>query len=160
MLCVPASSVLVAKVAAPVPSMAALPSVAASSMNITVPVGVPAAPELTTAERVTDWPVLDGFADEVSAVMVGTFALTMRAKFCVAFPALLLALTLILSVPLAMAMPLNVAVPLPLSRKLTPPGNAPVSVIAAIGKPVVDIVKEPAVPTMKAALLVLVKAGA
>ena len=54
MLCVPIASVLVANVAVPVASRVELPSVAVSSMKVTVPVGVPAAPELTTAESVMD----------------------------------------------------------------------------------------------------------
>ena len=49
----------------------------------------------------------------------------------------------------------------PLSLKLTPPeGNAPDSLSAGIGEPVVVTVKPPALPTVKVAELALVMAGA
>ena len=57
-------------------------------------------------------------------------------------------------------MPLNVAVPLPLSWKLTPLGNAPISVTLAVGDPEVPIVNEPKTPTVKVVLAPLVRAGA
>ena len=59
-------------------------------------------------------------------------------------------------------LPAKVAVPLPLSVKVTPPGSAPVSLkVVAAGKwwPVVTV-KLPAVPTVNAAVLALVIAGA
>jgi len=49
---------------------------------------------------------------------------------------------------------------LPLPVKVTPLGNAPVSVTVAVGKPVVVTVKLPAVPAVNDALLGLVMAGA
>jgi hypothetical protein len=48
------------------------------SRKTTEPVGVPE-PALTVAVSVTDWPTTDGFADEVSEVLVGTAACTVTA---------------------------------------------------------------------------------
>jgi len=42
-------------------------------MKVTVPVGVPATPELTKAVNVTDCPASEGFTDEVTAVVVAGF---------------------------------------------------------------------------------------
>ena len=53
-----------------------------------------------------------------------------------------------LAVP-AWGVPASVAVPLRLSRKVTPAGKAPVSVMAAVGNPVVVMVNEPAWPTVE-----------
>jgi hypothetical protein len=88
--------------------------------------------------------------------------LTLSVKLCEVLPELLLALMMIGYVPpvLAAGVPLSVAVPLPLSKKVRPFGNAPVSVRAGVGNPVVVSVKVLAVPTPKAALLALVIAGA
>ena len=52
------------------------------------------------------------------------------------------------------------AVPSPLSIKVTPDGSAPDSVIVAVGLPVVVTGNVPWVPTVKAAALPLVMAGA
>jgi hypothetical protein len=38
------------------------------SVNVTVPVGVPPSEAVTVAVKVTDWPNLDGFSDEVILV--------------------------------------------------------------------------------------------
>jgi hypothetical protein len=45
-------------------------------MNVTVPVAVPlpGAFTVTVAVNVTDWPNFDGFADEISAVVVSAFS--------------------------------------------------------------------------------------
>ena len=56
--------------------------------------------------------------------------------------------------------PLRLAVPLPLSVKVTPPGRAPLSLSAGVGKPLVVTVKLPAVPTVKVVVLALVIVGA
>jgi hypothetical protein len=40
------------------------------SKNVTVPVGVPGEVEVTVAVSVTDCPVVEGFADDVTAVVV------------------------------------------------------------------------------------------
>ena len=40
------------------------------SLKLTVPVGVPNTPDVTVAVYVTDWPVTDGFADDVTVVVV------------------------------------------------------------------------------------------
>jgi hypothetical protein len=65
----PTASAEVANVALPEVKVA-VPSVAAPSRNVTVPVGVPAPGEtaLTVAVKVTDWPNTDGFTDELTAV--------------------------------------------------------------------------------------------
>ena len=60
----------------------------------------------------------------------------------------------------AAGVPEMVAVPLPLSVKVTPVGREPVSVRAGEGAPVVVTVVEKAAPTLEAAELALVMAGA
>ncbi len=62
----------VLKVATPDPFKVPVPSVAAPSLKVTVPVGVPepGATAATVAMNVTDWLNTEGFADEVSAVVV------------------------------------------------------------------------------------------
>jgi hypothetical protein len=60
---------------------------------------------------------------------------------------------------LAAGVPAIVAVPLPLSLNVTGLGNDPDSLRAAVGDPVVDTVKVPAVPTVKVVLFALVIAG-
>ena len=47
-----------------------MPSVVAPSLNVTVPVGVPAPGRstVTVAVNVTDWPKTEGLAEEVSVV--------------------------------------------------------------------------------------------
>ena len=60
----------------------------------------------------------------------------------------------------ASGVPARAAVPSPLSRKVTPPGSAPVSLRAAVGKPVVVTVKVPSVPVVNVVLSALVIAGA
>ena len=70
MVCDPAVSVDIAKVATPDPFKVTEPRVVDPSLNVTVPEGVPApgAVALTVAVKVTDWPGDDGFNDEVIAV--------------------------------------------------------------------------------------------
>jgi hypothetical protein len=65
-------SAVVLKVATPEPFRVPGPNVVAPSLNVTVPVGVPApgATAVTVAVKVTDWPNTDGFGDAVSAVAV------------------------------------------------------------------------------------------
>ena len=65
-------SVVVLNEAWPPPSTATLEAhTVAPSVNVTVPAGTPP-PEVTVAVKVTDCPGVDGFGDEVSAVVVGT----------------------------------------------------------------------------------------
>jgi hypothetical protein len=61
----------VVKVVVP-PMSVPVPRVVEASLNVTVPVGVPApgATALTVAVKVTDCPKTDGFADEVALVVV------------------------------------------------------------------------------------------
>jgi len=64
----PAGRLDVVNVATP-PLSAAVPSVVAPFLNVTVPVGTPAE-ELTVAVNVTDCPKADGFGDDVSDSVV------------------------------------------------------------------------------------------
>ena len=59
----------VANVATPDPFSVPVPRVAAPSLNVTVPVGVPAL-EVTVAVNVTDWPNVEGLTEEPSPVAV------------------------------------------------------------------------------------------
>ena len=64
----------VVKLALPLESVL-FPRVVEPSLKVTVPVGVPlpgAAAE-TVAVKVTDWPKTDGFADDVTVVVVASF---------------------------------------------------------------------------------------
>ncbi len=62
----------VMKVATPEPFSVPVPKVAAPSLKVTVPVGVPAPGEtaLTVAVKVTDCPKTDGLTDDVRFVLV------------------------------------------------------------------------------------------
>jgi len=71
MLCEPALSEEVVKVACPEALSVPVPSVVAPSLKVTVPLGVP--PPLagvTVAVKVTAWPNALGFGDEDSVVTV------------------------------------------------------------------------------------------
>ena len=72
MVWLPAASDEVVKVAVPLLFNVAVPSWAAPSENVTVPVGVPVpgGTGLTVAVKVTDCPTTDGFADDDTAVVV------------------------------------------------------------------------------------------
>ena len=102
---------------------------------------------------------MDGFNDDVSAVTVGVFGLTIKAKFCVLLPAPLVAVKLMLKVPLVAGIPATVAVPLLLAVKETPPGRAPASVMVGVGNPVEFTVNVLALPTRNDAPAALVNAG-
>jgi hypothetical protein len=67
---VPVARAEVAQVATPDDIACAVQPVigVAPSRNCTVPVGVPLAPD-TVAVKVTDWPLVDGFAEEVRATV-------------------------------------------------------------------------------------------
>lgn len=89
--------------------------------------------------------------------------MTVRVKLCIALGGTPFAATIVKLYGPAVpdcGVPLNVAEPFPLSAKLNPVGNAPVSLKAGIGSPLAVTVKEPAVCTVKVALLPLVVAGA
>jgi hypothetical protein len=97
----------------------------------------------------------------VAALVIAGLWETVSLKLWVAFGVTpLFAVRVRLKTPPAVGVPDNLAVPSWLSVKLTPLGRAPVSVMAAIGNPVVLIVKEPAAPIGKLALLTVVNAGA
>jgi len=68
---VPTVSVVVVKVATAAPFSVPVPRVVPPSLNVTVPVGVPApAVTVNVAVNVTDCPKLDGFTEEVSALLI------------------------------------------------------------------------------------------
>jgi hypothetical protein len=71
MLWEPAPSDEVLNVAVP-PPIVPVPKVVVPSLNVTVPVGIPAPGDTgtTVAVNVTDWPKSDGFNDEVRPVVV------------------------------------------------------------------------------------------
>jgi hypothetical protein len=62
--------------------------------------------------------------------------------------------------PATDGVPPRVAVPSPLSTKVSPDGNTPVREITGVGVPVVVTVNEPAAPTKKDTVFVLVMTGA
>ena len=53
-----------------VPFSTTVPRVVAPSLNVTEPVGVPAAPEVTVAVKVTDWPKTDGLDADITVLTV------------------------------------------------------------------------------------------
>ena len=73
----PADRAEVVKVAMP-PLSVPVPIGLPPSRNVTVPVGVPVpgATGETVAVKVTDWPKTEGFADEVTAVVVSALLTT------------------------------------------------------------------------------------
>src|SRR5436190_3258483 len=80
MLWLPTVKAEVAQVADPAASACALQPVIelAPSLKSTVPLGVPApgAVAVTVAVKVTDWPNTDGFAEDVTAVVVEAWLTT------------------------------------------------------------------------------------
>jgi len=66
----PAARLLVVSVATNDAFSAPVPSDVVPSMNVTVPVGVPAGVGVTVAVKVTDWPTFAGFAEDTTAVDV------------------------------------------------------------------------------------------
>lgn len=74
MLCVPAVNALVVKLAIP-PLRGTLPSTVAPSLNVTEPVGTPAA-DVSVTVNVTDCPAIEGFSELVTAVPVAARLMT------------------------------------------------------------------------------------
>jgi len=72
---VPVASDVVVSIATPALS-AAVPKVFVPNLNVTDPVGVPVVEDVTVAVKVTDWPVIDGFGDAVSVMLVAAFVTT------------------------------------------------------------------------------------
>jgi hypothetical protein len=72
MECEPVLRPDVVKVAEPLPFSVPVPRSIVPSLKVTVPVGAPApgATTFTVAVKVTDWPVIDGFRDEATLVVV------------------------------------------------------------------------------------------
>ena len=72
----PRLSVEVLNVACPEASSVLEPKLFDPFLNVTVPVGVPPAEELTEAVKLTICPLLDGFSEDVKLVVVGFFCTT------------------------------------------------------------------------------------
>lgn len=68
----------VVKVACPVPSRLEVPRVVVPLLNVTVPVGMPlpGAFAVTEAVKVTGWLNTEGFADELTAVVLASLFTT------------------------------------------------------------------------------------
>jgi hypothetical protein len=132
------------KVAVPPETVTALARVVAPSVNLTVPVGVPPA-EVMVAVRVMDDPDVDGFAEEVTVVVVDppvttceSAVLTLLAK-----PPVPLKVATIECVPTARAVVAKVALPAetatfdanvvaPSVKVTVPVGVPPVEVMVAV----------------------------
>ena len=84
MECEPSARVEVVKVACALPFNGFVAGVVAPSRKVTVPVGlgVLLPTPATVAVKVIDWPVVAGFAEEVSVVVVLVFELA-RSATCV-----------------------------------------------------------------------------
>jgi hypothetical protein len=113
----PVASALVVNVAAAEAFNAPVPSVVAPSLNVTLPVGVPAIVEVIVAVNVTDCPNVDGLTDEMTAVTVAgkftdcvTVFEVLAAKF--ASPGYV---AVIGWFPVARVLVMNVATPTPFS---------------------------------------------
>src|SRR5258708_29333980 len=70
----PPARVAMLNVASPAPCNVADPIVAAPSLKVTVPVGMPDPVDVTVAVNVTACPNIEGFGEEVSVVEVAAFA--------------------------------------------------------------------------------------
>ena len=86
MECGPTARDAVVSVAVPEASRDPEPRLIALSENVTVPVGAPPG-EVTMAEKETDWPKTDGFAEDRSAVVVAGLSTVKRAAVELALPA-------------------------------------------------------------------------
>ena len=69
-MCAPTAKAAVVKTACPDAFNGAFPRVAFPSLNVTVPVGIPLAVEVTVVVKVTVWPNWDGLGDEATLVVV------------------------------------------------------------------------------------------
>ena len=76
--CVPAARVEVLNVAVPSPDRPVVPRRALPSLKDTVPVGMPES-EVTVAVKTTVSPMVEGFLDEVSEVVVAVAEFTVKA---------------------------------------------------------------------------------
>ena len=84
-------------------------------------------------------------------------AVTTSVKACIAgLPTPLLAAIVIGKLPATVAVPASVAVPFKLSVNETPPGNGPVSIKLAVGKPIVVTLNVPVVPAVNVVVASLV----
>src|SRR5664280_87152 len=144
-----------------VPEMVAVPLVLALKVNplgrapvsASVAVGEP----VVVTVKVEALPTV-GVTRELLVNFGGVPMVMVRA--CVTEPLALVAVRVSVEVPAVVGVPVMVAVPSPLLVKRTPVGTVPVSVMAAVGEPVVVTVKENAVPTTPVAEPALVNFGA
>jgi hypothetical protein len=136
----PVVSVDVPKVATPLPFRSAVPSVVAPSLNVTVPVGVPAV-DVTVAVNVTDCPNVDGFSAEVSAVAVAALLTTCET----ALDVLILKFesppysAVMECVPAVRADVLSAATPLPFRTPVPSVAAPSLNVTVPVGVPPVDV---------------------
>ena len=143
--CVPTASFEVVKVACRLPPTAPVPRTVAVvlSRNVTVPVGAPVKFRVMVAVKVTACPLLEGFGEEASAVVVDAF-FTVCAKALDVLAAKFadpLYTAFIEWAPAASAEVVSVAVP-PLSATV-PNGEAPSSkVTIPVGVPAPDVTLE------------------
>jgi len=77
-VCDPTDKLLVVRVASPVPSSVSVPNVVTPSLNVTVPLGVPAPGALAVivAVKVTDSPNFDGFTSATTAALLSALPTT------------------------------------------------------------------------------------
>ena len=86
--CVPPATLLVVSVAIADAFRLPVPSDVVPSMNVTEPVGMPGAVEVTVAVNVTGIPKTDGFAEDVTVVAVASILTTCVIVFEVLTPKL------------------------------------------------------------------------
>src|SRR5664280_1582128 len=144
-----------------VPEMVAVPLVLALKVN---PAGrAPVSASVAVGEPVVVTVKVEAFptVSEVEAALVNLVAVPITIEsVAVVVPLAFLAVRVSVEVPAVVGVPVMVAVPSPLLVKRTPVGTVPVSVMAAVGEPVVVTVKENAVPTTPVAEPALVNFGA
>src|SRR5579871_2648450 len=121
MLCVPTVRVDVVSVACALVLRLEVPRFVDPSKKVTVPVGVTLNPSpVAVAVKVTDWPKLEGFTDEVSVVVVGArLVLRSTATEPGAFPQ-----TLLLQFPTTTSgLPSPLRSATPTAKGVLPPGG-------------------------------------
>ena len=109
------------------------------SRNVTVPVGVPApgATGETVAVKVTDWPKTDGFADEVTAVVVSALVIVTSAIEVLPVPAVVSAtVTLLLAAPTAAPCTLRETMQLAEGARVAPDKDTVPEPLVAVATPV------------------------
>jgi len=149
MECAPTAREAVVSVAMPEESSVPVPRLVAPSRNVTVPVGMPTG-ELTVAVKVTDWPKVDGFAEDTRTVVVAGLSTVNVAALEVALPAELLN-TAWYRLPFSDKLAVNVSVvevAPAISLKLTPPSVLACHWTVGGGVPVAAAVNEAVCPAV------------